>query len=129
MSYGNMPGPGDAITWGPIRGPRDPRYVELDDEATAAARHEAMTVIADHHFERRMASPAWISDAQGDFENVEYDAITAAIIAGDPMKVGQLTIEATRRAIRRGAMKEAAIDLNKLEREDEADYYAERVTS
>lgn len=117
MGFPMMPGCGDAATWGPITSPRDPRWTGDD-----AAEEEALAVIVEHVFEERMQSAAWVSDAQGDFTNAEYDAITAALVAGDAMEVGRLTLEATRASIRRGAEKEAPHRLAKLVREDERDY-------
>lgn len=143
-NWHHIPGPGD-------QSPPEP----IDTAAREAARPEALKVIADFVFAERMTSLAWISDAQGDFTQAEYDAQVAAISEAaikataireaeargvfdcwEPReldmllrKIGSLFLAATEASIRRGAEKEAAIRLDRLEREDEADYYAERVTS
>lgn len=92
-----------------------------DMDAARDAAHEALVEIIT---DERMQSAAWVSDAQGDFSQAEYDAVTAAIVAGDAMQVGALTLAAVRDSIRRGAKEEADRRLDALEREDEADYYA-----
>lgn len=95
-----------------------------DNSAMEAARDAAHEALVEIITDERMQSAAWVSDAQGDFSQVEYDAITAAIIAGDPMQVGALTIAAVRASIKRGAKEEADRRLDALEREDERDFAA-----
>lgn len=112
-----------------VKGPGDqlPPDDSVREAAIEAMRGEALVVITESVFEERMASASWVSDAQGDFSQVEYNEITVALVGGDAMKVGLLTLEATRRSIRRGAEKEASYRLDKIEHEDEADYYSAAV--
>ena len=117
------------LAWYAEKGPGDcmgPKDNSVREAARDEARPEAVAVIADFIFDERMALLAWISDAQGDFSQAEYDAITQAILDGDAMEVGRITIEATRRSIRRGAQQEAEILFDRMEREDEAGHLIEQ---
>lgn len=137
----DLPGPGDFM-------PPDMSR----EQSRREARPEALKVIADFVFAERMASLAWISDAQGDFSQAEYDAMTSAIheagakqaairenkergivnlweydeLAMLLQKIGGLLLAATEASIRRGADKEAAIRFDRMEREDEAGYLVEQ---
>lgn len=95
-----------------------------DMDAARDAAHEALVEIIT---DERMQSAAWVSDAQGDFSQAEYDAVTAAIVAGDAMQVGMLTIGACRRVVAVQAESEAERRVELMEREDEADYYSAAV--
>lgn len=135
QNHHHVPGPGDCM-------PPDMSR----DEARREARPEAVKVIADFIFAERMTSLAWISDAQGDFLQAEYNAMDATIaeIAAKAatiraneqtgsyqpglllQKLGGLLFSATEASIRRGAEKEAEIRLYRMEREDEAGYLVEQ---
>lgn len=130
-NWKNMPGPGD----------QSPPDDSIREAAREALRPQATRVIADSIYAERIKSAAWVSDAQGDFSQDEYDAITAQLCAGltsmdlgiatalIEMRIGALVLGATHAALRRGAMKEAAARMERLEREDEADYYRAEVAS
>lgn len=100
-----------------------------DNSVREASRDAAHKILTDLITDERMQSAAWVSDAQGDFSDAEYSAITEAIVAGDAMQVGTLTMAAVRASIRRGAVIEADIRLDALELEDAADYYMNEVAS
>lgn len=95
-----------------------------DDSVREAARDEAHKILTDLITDERMASAAWVSDSQCDFSDAEHNAITAAIVAGDAMQVGLLTIAAVRDSIRTGSGIEANYRLDALEREDDRDFAA-----
>lgn len=96
-----------------------------DNSVREAARDKAHAILTELITDERMASAAWVSDAQGDFSQAEYDAITDAVVAGNAMQVGFLTMAAVRASIRSGAVIEANHRLNALEREDASDYTRE----
>ncbi|WP_407280574.1 hypothetical protein U5817_09840 [Aromatoleum evansii] len=138
QNHRHVPGPGDRM-------PPDMHR----EEARREARPEAVKVISDFIFAERMASLAWISDAQGDFLQAEYNAMdatiaeiaakTAAILENGQtgssqlglllQKLGGQLFAATEASIRRGADKEAEIRLDRMEREDEAGYLVEQEAS
>lgn len=100
--------------------------LEAPDTSVRHASYEhVVACLTEVVTDERMVSPAWVSDAQGDFAQPEYDAITAAIIAGDAMKVGMLTIAATRGSLRDLAEKEAESRVKALGREDLRDWIEE----
>lgn len=98
-----------------------------DNSAMDAVRDAAHEALVEIITDERMQSAAWVSDAQCDFSDTEYSAITTAVVAGDVMHIGMLTIAAVRDSIKRGAKEEADRRLDALEREDDADYYASEV--
>ena len=127
-NWKTCPGPGDML----------PLDTSVRDEALAAIRNEAESFLAESIANERMASIAWVSDAQCDFSTAEYDEITAAIINADLAdkagsdaalpalaRIGRLMLEATRRSIKRDADKAAQECADRMEKEDEADYCAE----
>lgn len=93
-----------------------------DNSVREASRDEAHAILVEIITDERMVSAAWVSDAQGDFSDAEYRAIDSAIVSGDAMQVGTLTMAAVRASIRRGAVIEADLRLDALECEDASDY-------
>jgi hypothetical protein len=91
----------------------DPRQPADDiDEDTLEGAIEGL-------FQTRMASPAWVSDAQGDFTQEEYDAITAMVIGRDALALGEKLIESVQRVIRAGCERDSDELLEKMRREAE----------
>jgi len=80
-----------------------------DRSVEEAAQEAAAEQEIEREIELRMHSPAWVSDAQGDFSQLMYDMITEAIMVGDALRVGELTIAATRASIERSVRRHAGV--------------------
>lgn len=111
----DLPGPGDQLP--------------PDDSVREAARERAVEILTEEVLDELMGNLRTISEARGFFTTTEDAQIDAAIRDGDAMKVGQITIAAVRRVVKIAAETEAEHRVDAMEREDEADYYADRVMS
>ena len=98
-----------------------------DNSVHEAARDKAIDIMTKEITDELMQSRVRVAEARGFFNTREDDAIEAAIMAGDAMAVGMLTIAACRRVIAIEAEAQAERRADAMDREDEADYAAERM--
>jgi hypothetical protein len=103
--------------------------IEAPEPRDEAARERAVELLTEIVTDEFMQDLVRVDEARGFFLRSEDAAICAAIIAGDAMRVGQITIEACRRVVEIAAEAEAERRVDAMEREDEANYYAARVAS
>lgn len=103
--------------------------IEAPEPPDTAAREQAVELLTPVVTDEYMQDIVRVDEARGFFLRSEDAAICAAIMAGDAMRVGQMTIAACRRVVEIAAEAEAERRVDAMEREDEADCYAARVAS
>ena len=109
----DLPGPGDQL--------------QPDNSVREMARDRIIEILTRVITDELMQNRVRIAEARGFFTTREHDAIEAAIMAGDAMAVGMLTIAACRRVIAIEAEAQAERRADAMDREDESDYAAERM--